>query len=317
MMRIYTTEDSRFQAARWVGANIPEGEGVLTERGGFPTYWMVPEDRYRREIGQASFFIATEGNYPYGEKVRFLRNKLHGLNWIVLTEENRMRQYIEVPDRYPVAQRFYSQLASGDLGFERVASLKVCPGILGLEFSEEGAEPTITAFDHPRVSIYRRAGTDFDNLMASWETEVRADPALPDHHILAGVKAYHGKEWDTAIEQFRRAVALRPSLTLGRLLLREAYLRQGRKAEAKRQLGHLTSATGIPMRAIVGLIKVGLKAEGVVYLEKYIHWVKSRGRDDPQLREFTCPWHPGRDMTWAWNTRGRSNTRRPFSSISR
>ncbi len=271
---IYGVEDARFVAARWVQKHIPQGDGVLAERGGFPTLWMVPEDRYHRKRDNMAFLISSEGHYPYGMHIDFVWDRLKGMRWIVLIEENRMRQYSEVPKQYPIGHLFYSRLASGDLGFKRVATFKISPKIPGWEFSEEGAEPTITAFDHPRVSVYRRTNVDVKDLLARWKAEVEADPNLPDRHIRTGVKAYRQQDWEGATKAFTRAVEVRPGFKLGHLLLGEVYLRQGRRDDAMRERHKASISERASLTGYIGAAEKGLKA--LAYLRQG-RWDDAKG----------------------------------------
>ena len=288
MMRIYTVDDSRFQAAQWVETHIPKGSGVLAEHGGFPTAWMVSEYHYYRKTGPGSAFLRMEGYFPGWAQIDFVKQMLSGTDWIVLTEENRMRQYLAVPDRYPVGCMLYQRLISGALGFERVASFKVSPGIPGWQMPDDGAEPTVTAFDHPRVSVYRRAEADLQPLIEQWEADLLADPRLPDRDIKAGVAAYRRQNWEQALGAFRRAVALRPGAILGQMLIREVYLRQGRQEEAKQLLAEIDAQSVRPQEALAGMVHAGLKAEGAAYLEHYIKNLRPSDRGYTYLKHFAA-----------------------------
>ena len=196
------------------------------------------------------------------------------MGWIVLIEENRMRQYLEVARQYPIGHLFYSRLASGDLGFKRVATFKVSPKFLGWAFSEEGAEPTITAFDHPRVSVYRRTDVDVKDLLTRWKAAVEADPDLPDRYIRTGVKAYRQQDWKGAVKAFTRAVEVRPGFKLGHLLLGEVYLRQGRQDDAMRERYQASISERPSLTGYIGAAEKGLKA--LAYLRQG-RWDDAKG----------------------------------------
>ena len=282
--RVYRSS-GRFEAAGWIKRNIPEGERVLAERGGYPTSWMAPADRYRRKLDEAAWFLYADGNLPYEAHVEFIQNRLAGVNWIVLIEENRMRPFMKVPQRYPIGHTYYSRLADESLGFERVALFKVAPEILGYTFSEADAEPTTTAFDHPSVAVYRRTSANVQELLEQWKAEVRTDPALPDRYVHAGVVAYHRKAWKRAESAFQRSLEVKPKFALGRLLLREVYLAEGRRAAAKRELRRIADS-GLTAGAYVGMIRVGLVARGARYLNKYLELSKVKQSDDPVLQQY-------------------------------
>ncbi len=282
--RVYRSS-SRFEAAGWIKRNIPEGAGVLTERGGYPTSWMAPADRYKRKLDQAAWFLSADGNLPYEAHVNFIQNRLAGVDWIVLIEENRMLPFMKVRQRFPIAHTYYRRLADESLGFERVAQFKVSPEILGLTYLEANAEPTITGFDHPLVAVYRRTGINVEELLERWKAEVRVDPALPDRYAIEGVGAYRRKAWRQAENGFRRSLEVKPEFALGRLLLREVYIAEGRHAAAKRELRRIADS-GLSAGAYVGMIRVGLVARGAMYLNKYIELAKAKKLNDPFLQQY-------------------------------
>lgn len=282
--RVYRSS-SRFEAAEWIRRNIPEGAGVLTERGGYPTAWMAPADRYKRKLDEAAWFLSADGNLPYESHVEFIQNRLAGVDWIVLIEENRMLPFLKVRQRFPIAHAYYRRLAEESLGFERVAQFKVSPEILGLSYSEADAEPTITGFDHPLVAVYRRSGADVEGLLQRWMAEIRSDPALPDRYAIEGVEAYRRKAWRQAESSFKRSLEVKPEFALGRLLLREVYVAEGRHAIAKRELGRI-AASGLTAGAYVGMIRVGLVTRGAAYLNKYVELAKANKSNDPFLQQY-------------------------------
>ena len=282
--RVYRSS-SRFEAAEWIKRNIPEGAGVLTERGGYPTSWMAPSDRYKRKLDEAAWFLSADGNLPYEAHVEFIQNRLAGVDWIVLIEENRMLPFMKVRQRFPIAHAYYRRLAEESLGFERVAQFKVPPGFLGLTYSEAGAEPTITGFDHPLVAVYRRSNANVEELLKRWKAEIRTDPSLPDRYAIEGVQAYRRKAWRQAEDAFRLSLEVKPDFALGRLLLREVYVAEGRHAAAKRELRRIADS-GLTAGAYVGMIRVGLVARGARYLNKYIELAKANKVNDPFLQQY-------------------------------
>ncbi|MCY3764063.1 MAG: glycosyltransferase family 39 protein [Gemmatimonadetes bacterium] len=282
--RVYRSS-SRFEAAEWIKRNIPDGAGVLTERGGYPTSWMAPADRYRRKLDEAAWFLHAKGNLPFEAHVEFVQNRLADVNWIVLIEENRMRPFMKVPRRFPIAHTYYRRLAEESLGFERVAQFKVHPEILGFTYSETDAEPTTTAFDHPTVSVYRRTNEYVEGILEKWIAEIRNDPALPDRYVSEGVNAYHRRAWRQAENAFKRSLDVKPEFALGRLLLREVYLAEGRIADAQRELRKIVDSR-VTAGIYVGLIHAGLTAQGAQYLARYRKLTAAKKMQETTLQRY-------------------------------
>jgi len=285
---LYDSEDCRFQARAWANDNIPKGSVVLAERGGFSTTWMIPGKHYFQKTGPGSAFIRVEGHYPYWAQLELLRMLLSDVEWIVLTEENRMRQYLMARKQFPVGYMLYDRLSSGRLGFSHIASFHETRSLLGWEFSERGADPTVTAFDHPVVSVYRRSTADLPAVLDEWESELIADPALPDGLVRSGVQAYKQQNWERAILEFSRSVEVSPGFLLGRILVREAYLRQGNKSRAAEILEMLEESDLRPREAFVGMYKAGLRSEGLFYLDHYLGQLSPDDSDHRQTRKLAA-----------------------------
>ena len=99
------------------------------------------------------------------------------------------------------------------------------------------------------------------------------------------MQAYRRKAWRQAEDAFRRSLEVKPDFALGRLLLREVYVAEGRHAAAKRELGRIADS-GLTAGAYVGMIRVGLVARGATYLNKYIELAAANKTNDPFLQQY-------------------------------
>jgi tetratricopeptide (TPR) repeat protein len=229
---------------------------------------MLPEEVYRRVVDDAGYYITYDGTMLYSKKIDFLREKLAAVGWIVLIEENRMRQFTRVPDRYPIASEFYSRLASGDLGFEQVAEFKVQPGLGPWQYDEHDAEPTITAFDHPRVLIYRlRTDADLEGSLTEWAERTQSNKQMPDYYIGTGLTAYRSGDWQGAAAEFGQIQGVRARFVLGNLLLRAAQIRLGDHEAARVEWKKAMNFPSTDLiRAGSALSTLGMEPEGVEFL---------------------------------------------------
>jgi hypothetical protein len=265
---IYGREDSRISASQWIAKNIPTNASILAEMGGFPTMWMVPNNHYRTRPDQPSFFLNTEGCFPYNEHITFIDDQLRGIDWIVIINENRMRQFEGVPHRYPIGHTFYRKLQSGELGYTPAAEFRVSPTLLDYAFRSPDTDPTITSYDHPTVTIYRR-GENVAERIAAWREDVRRDPTLPDRELFVGVEAYKTGNYASARLAFQRTVNLRPNFLLGHLLIINTYFSEGRKKDAESLWKKIDAQfDGIPVEVGMGMVKANLIREGTLYLER-------------------------------------------------
>ena len=285
---IYGREDSRVMASQWIAQHIPQNASVLAETGGFPTMWMVPNNRYRTRSDQPSFFLNTEGCFPYNEHITFIDDQLRSIDWIVIINENRMRQFEGVPDHYPIGHAFYRKLKTGELGYIPAAEFRVSPTLLGYTFRSPNTEPTVTSYDHPTVTIYRRS-ENVAKRIVTWREDVRHDPTLPDRELFAGIEAYKAGNYSFARLAFQRTVNLRPNFLLGHLLVINTYFGEGRKKDAESTWKKLDAQfDGIPAEVGVGMVKANLIREGTLYLERSLVMYQQAGQSPDWIRKATA-----------------------------
>ncbi len=217
---IYDRTDARIEAAKWIEAHVPGGERVLTEVGGFPTNWMVSPPRRKRTV-KASYFIHTKNCGTELAQIQHVRRLLDDVGWIALVEENRERQFLAAAGSYPVGYGLYARLKSGSLGFSPAARFKTNPGAGPVEFSRPYDEPTMTAFDHPTVMIYRRDDkAAVKAALAQWEGRRHSGD---ERLLVEGAEAIRSGSTEEAKEHLRLFTQRHPDVLVGQFLLGEVY----------------------------------------------------------------------------------------------
>ena len=216
---IYERTDARIEAARWIETHVPGEERVLTEVGGFPTDWMVSPPRRKRAV-RASYFIHIRNCGTALAQIQHVRRLLEEARWIALVEENRERQFLAAAGSYPVGYGLYARLKSGGLGFSPVARFKTNPGAGPVKFLRPYDEPTMTAFDHPAVMIYRRDDeAAVEDALAEWEGQNRGDDRL----LIAGAEAIRSGRTEEAKEHLHLFTQRHPDVLVGKFLLWKAH----------------------------------------------------------------------------------------------
>ncbi|MBT3602436.1 MAG: tetratricopeptide repeat protein [Candidatus Latescibacteria bacterium] len=277
---IYGQEDSRIIAQRWIHNNIRVNSHVLAANGGFPTAWMVPTDTYQRQVTDSNYFIVSDKWELYSQKVEFFLKRIKHAEWVILIEENRMKPFMAVPHKYPIGSEIYTRLHDEKLGFKRVKQFKNAPGF-NLTTYDTSAEPTLTAFDHPTVIIYRRNHDPSpEDILNTWKQEVQNDPQFPDQNILAGVQAFKQQNWGEAKSAFQSALNVDPDFALAKLLIGEVYLKKDLPDSTQKIWDRAIAQNGnITKYAFIGMINTGLQEEGIIYLEN----IAKRPNADPNL----------------------------------
>lgn len=157
-LSIYAQKDVRTQASEWIYENIPEYSYILSETANvvdIPVY--IPGTR---PIG---YTVISFNFYDLDQDPNLQEELISHLE---------KADYIFVPSRrlfsnhrapnFPMVNRYYEDLFSGRMGFEKVAEFSSFPklevgGKTLLEFPDEDAEETWTVFDHPVIRIYKKS----------------------------------------------------------------------------------------------------------------------------------------------------------------
>jgi YYY domain-containing protein len=163
---IYTQEQTRLEASRWIYDNLPTGTRITGEYWDDTIPYPVPNPE-----GKQFPLVATD---PYmldsPDKVRQLvyglDNPPPGQDWgrgldgadYVAISSNRIRDSVtRLPAKYPATIRYYELLESGELGFDLVRSWQVHPTLLGIAVDDSRAEESFTVYDHPEVRLYKKS----------------------------------------------------------------------------------------------------------------------------------------------------------------
>ena len=90
------------------------------------------------------------------DDARKLADQLVQLDYVVETSDRVTAAVARVPARYGTILRYYRGLDDGSLGFERVATFRTEPSLLGIGIDDRGSEEAFRVYDHPEVRIWRR-----------------------------------------------------------------------------------------------------------------------------------------------------------------
>ncbi len=162
-MQLYARDHSRVEASAWIHANVPAGATVLTEHWddqlplGLPGR---PHDRYA--FGQLRVFDRENA-----DKRVHLMQALSSADAIVLSSDRGAATIPRMPQRYPLAGRYYEALWDGALGFRLAAQFESRPSLGPWTFDDSRAEEAFTVYDHPRVSVFVRDAPHVGSLVAA------------------------------------------------------------------------------------------------------------------------------------------------------
>lgn len=262
---IYRVEDSRIQAARWIFAEVPSGQNIGLETGGFSVQGLIDGQRYGKHFINSSRLFSTRGYMTCATELDYLQGQLDEAHYVAITDVNRYRQYAAVPVHFPVLHDFYTKLVAGELGFAPAARFKVYPTFLGMRFGGDWAEPSFYGYDHPAVHVLRRTDK-VDAVWAEWRAALLVDPRCADGALAAVAAALASDDLARAETLMREIATGYPDMRLASLLAADLHGRLDRPAQVQQALGRYTwgyedrshSAQLLPWAAGVSLVDLGL-----------------------------------------------------------
>jgi 4-amino-4-deoxy-L-arabinose transferase-like glycosyltransferase len=164
---IYTAPHSWISASEWIYANVPAGSTLAVEEWDTPLPLALDVDGQPRRIEEYDVRTLPLYQEPDGAaKWEALAADLAGSDYLVLASRRLYGSIPRLPDRYPVATRYYDHLFAGDLGFELLGEFTRGPAWLNPRLPPlPGSAPALlrpdesfVVYDHPRALVFRNAG---------------------------------------------------------------------------------------------------------------------------------------------------------------
>ncbi len=166
-LQIYRGPLTRVEASEWIYRNLPPGTAITWES------WDDPLPLPRIVDGRPRHFeeyrtLRMDLYEPDGPaKVDHIVSTLLAADYVILSS-NRIYGWVpRLADRYPVLDRYYRALFSGELGFEEVARFTRYPRLGPWVVVDDDADESFTVYDHPKVLIFKK-------VRALSEAELRA-----------------------------------------------------------------------------------------------------------------------------------------------
>jgi len=143
-MRIYFSVDSRIRATNWINKSIPENSQVLSESGNVVN---IPLFDSKINVTNFDFYTLDDTLSSYQELEKIIKKS----NFIFVPSRRVFKN--QDNSSYPLSQRYYRSLFSGELGFFLSNTFSDSNSLF---LNSENAEETWSVFDNPVVRIYQR-----------------------------------------------------------------------------------------------------------------------------------------------------------------
>ncbi|MBI5449495.1 hypothetical protein HY948_04225 [Candidatus Gottesmanbacteria bacterium] len=187
---IYTRPHTRITASEWIYANIPKGSTIAWEYWDDPLPLCLPAEALAKaglpniQCGQYTLLSLPLYDQDTPAKWQKINAILEKTDYLILSSNRLYGSITNLPNRYPLTGQYYQSLFNGSLGFTKIAQFTSRPtlpnpflslcipipgnsyGIVaksveectnqGISIIDEYAEESYTAYDHPKVVIFKK-----------------------------------------------------------------------------------------------------------------------------------------------------------------
>ncbi len=148
---IYTKEQTRIIASKWIYQNIPTNSKLLGEHwdDGLP---IAIETFYPSKYNIKQLTIYEP---DVNEKINYYADELSNADYIIINSRRLYGTLINLPQKYPITSRYYKLLFDGKLGYKKAAEFSSYPSIFGFEINDDTSEETFQVYDHPKIMVFK------------------------------------------------------------------------------------------------------------------------------------------------------------------
>ncbi len=158
-MNIYTQDESRVQASRWMDTHLPANASYGHETWDDELPFGVPGAPSVSSCpGPHCISMGLYDDRPSPDEFTYIAGLLDQTDYIVPASNRLYDSIPRLPWRYPVQIRYYQLLFAGKLGFDKIYEKKVYPELswLGIRFDDSHADESFTVYDHPTVTVFKK-----------------------------------------------------------------------------------------------------------------------------------------------------------------
>jgi len=182
---IYRRPFTRHEASIWIYRHIPRGAIITKEEWDDLIPYDVIVDGEVRSAGR-DYQILT---FPLQEpdnlaKVEMLVDRLSRADYIIISSNRFYGWLPRLRDRFPVSNRYYELLFSGELGFELRKTFSSYPTLGPWQFPDDNADESFTVYDHPKVMIFERVRSLSEDELRALFVEALYEDGQEDRALL-------------------------------------------------------------------------------------------------------------------------------------
>src|SRR5258708_767493 len=158
---IYTQEQTRVTASRWIYTHIPPGSKIYGEHwdDGLP----IPLNTFNLSIYTLEQLTIYEPDNVY--KLNYYPQKLSSGDYIVINTRRLYVTLMQLTKDYPLTSKYYKLLFAGKLGYQKIEEFTSYPTIFGIQINDDASEETFQVYEHPKVLIFKNTGRYNEQLL--------------------------------------------------------------------------------------------------------------------------------------------------------
>jgi len=151
--KIYTKENTRIIASKWIYQNIPQDSTLVIE------HWDDPLPARLKNENPQKYQYEVMRNYDpeTSSKIAEMSQTLANGDYLILSSRRLSGTIPKDTENYPLTSKYYEKLFQGDLGYRSVFEVTSYPRLGKREIVDDKAEETFQVFDHPVVKIFKNA----------------------------------------------------------------------------------------------------------------------------------------------------------------
>lgn len=149
---IYRSDHTRIEASRWIYRALPKGTKVGWEHWDDPLPLLVDGHMGGEYPGVELTLYDVEEEAKKQKLIRALVES----EYIILSSNRLYGSIPKMPERYPLATKYYNLLFSEKLGFSKIAEFTSYPRLGIFKMNDDFSEELFTVYDHPKVTIFMK-----------------------------------------------------------------------------------------------------------------------------------------------------------------
>jgi YYY domain-containing protein len=166
-MNIYEHSNTRVAASEWIYANIPANTHIAVEGPwddtlplpiGIQSPSQYPDqiqlDLYHNECDLSGACTPTDVQ----SVISNITDALQHSDYIIMSSERLVRSIPKLPQRFPVAIKYYNLLFQGKLNFRLEKVWQEHPQLGPIVVHDYPADESFHVYDHPIVRVFKRVG---------------------------------------------------------------------------------------------------------------------------------------------------------------